>query len=706
MLTLTGTLLAGKYRVGARLGSGGMGEVYEATQEDLGRRVAIKVMSGPMATDPSLLERFQREARAVAALGHPHIVQVTDFQDNPGEPPFLVMERLVGEAFGDLLERVHYVEPPRVARIAEQTLSALAAAHEAGLVHRDVKPDNVFLCTTDTGADLVKLLDFGVAKVLEERAGGKLTSTGAVVGTLAYMAPEQARGEAVDARADVYAVGACMYHALAGRPPFEATTTAQLLSSVCHEAPPPLGALRPDVDGQLIGVVERAMARDVGARYRSARAMMSALGAYLRGDPQPTDPMSATAFASAPVPSPRVISGPVRMRGEEYEHARTGVSSPFSGQPAPLTPPPPTTGPGLTPSAAPPTPQNMGSVPAPYPPPMHPGSGGGVVVPPYGLAPSLQPQRRSSFGVLVGSLLLLAVGAGAAAGAVILKRARASTAVAATANTTVSPPKPVSLVDVAGSAAEIATLSPTGTGSGPHALPTPTSPLGINTGPSNAGGAGTTPQSINTPPPPNLNGSSTAQLVNAMVKAHTAGDGRTCLDAYEKLKQTPDFSADPYTFMHGDCLMAAGRCDEGRRELRAYFNQPKPALQQMSSDQVDATVSNMAKTYCPVSQLSATERVERAQILLYKAQGSKDVAGAARYADEMATYMPQLPRATEDERRKLQGYEYAVAHAYGEAGRCEDAKRHFHNQCSTSSPTAVDACANGLLGSTACGKHP
>jgi serine/threonine protein kinase len=210
VLTLTGTLLAGKYRVGNRLGGGGMGEVYEGVQEDLGRKVAIKVMSGPMANDPQLLARFQLEAKAVAALGHPHIVAVTDFQDNPNEPPFIVMERLVGESLGELLEREPMVDPTRAVRIAEQTLSALAAAHEAGLVHRDVKPDNIFLCRTDTNAEIVKLLDFGVAKAMEAQPHGKLTSTGAIVGTLVYMAPEQARGEPIDARADVYALGACL----------------------------------------------------------------------------------------------------------------------------------------------------------------------------------------------------------------------------------------------------------------------------------------------------------------------------------------------------------------------------------------------------------------------------------------------------------------------------------------------------------------
>ncbi len=163
---------------------------------------------------------------------------------------------------------------------------------------------------------------------------------------------------------------------------------------------------------------------------------------------------------------------------------------------------------------------------------------------------------------------------------------------------------------------------------------------------------------------------------------------------------------EPYAFTHGVCLMAAGRCDEGRREVRAFYNQPKPALQQLSPDQLEASVSAMAKTYCPAGQLNPQERVERAQMLLYKAQGSKDTAAAARYADEMATYLPQLPRSTEDERRKIIAYEYGIGHAYGEAGRCDDARRHFHNECSMTAAAVADACTSGLLSNTACGKHP
>ncbi len=660
VLTLTGTLLAAKYRVGARLGSGGMGEVYEAIQEDLGRRVAIKVMSGPMASDPQLLQRFQREARAVAALGHPHIVAVTDFQDNPGEPPFLVMERLVGESLGDLLEREPMIEPHRACRIAEQTLSALAAAHDAGLIHRDVKPDNIFICRTDTGSELVKLLDFGVAKALEENQG-KLTSTGAVVGTLVYMAPEQARGEHIDARADVYALGACLYHMLAGQVPFPATTAARLLSAVCSEAPMPLGSLRPDLDANLIAIVTHAMERSAAYRFPSARAMMGALGAYLRGDPNVmlessgprTDPMSATALA-----------GPLAYS--------TGAPVPYSGTPRPLTPQN-----YVIQSAPPPS-------PGPY---MHPGSGGGVVVPPYGLAPSAAPPARGGVGGLaIIATLLIAIGAGAAGFALYMRSKQSTTAVAATAPPTVTTPPTVNLVGNAQQGSDIAPL-----GSSSVAFTMPTIPTFAQ-------------QSINTPPVNTasnaaLNGQTTAQLIGTLTKAHQSGDGRTCLDAYDKLRAQPDFSdpANGYAMIHGDCLMSAGRCDEGRKIIRDYFSTPRPVMQQMTPQQIEQTVSSMAQMYCPTSQLAPAERAQRAQTLLYRSQSSKDTAGAAKYADELASQIPSLPRASEDDNRKIIGYEYAIGKAYAEANRCAEARRHFRNECSLSSPANPDNCANSLL---------
>jgi serine/threonine-protein kinase len=676
VLTLTGTLLAGKYRVGNRLGGGGMGEVYEGVQEDLGRKVAIKVMSGPMANDPQLLARFQLEAKAVAALGHPHIVAVTDFQDNPGEPPFIVMERLVGESLGELLEREPMVDPARTCRIAEQTLSALAAAHEAGLVHRDVKPDNIFLCRTDTNAEIVKLLDFGVAKAMEAQPHGKLTSTGAIVGTLVYMAPEQARGEPIDARADVYALGACMYHMLAGQPPFPPVNASRLLSAVCNESPTPLGAMRPDIDGGLVGIVARSMARDMNQRFMSARAMMGAIGAFMRGEAPLTDPMSATALAP---------SGMIGM---------TGAPAPFSGAPS--------TGPRHTPHPLSPQPISPYSPHPITPNPMamspyaHPGSGGGVVVPPYAPAASMPPPRRSGAMVVIATVMVLIAGAAVAGAGWMYSKSKKTVAAAAPSTAATAPPQ-VDLVANEGAHYDTP-LAPTATVTGmPHVvIPTATGTTVINPMPTVTG---TTPSVAG--------GSSYAQLAGQMSKSFQAGDGKGCLDAYDGMKGMPEFDAQTWSMMRGYCLMQAGRCDEGRRSVRDYYAKPNPnPMLAMSSTQVDTTVSSLAQMYCPPSQLAPAERAQRAQTLLYKAQSSHDTAGAARYADEIASQLPHLPRATDDDRHKIVGLEYASGKAYADAGRCNDAKNHFRAQCSLNTAANVDICVNGLLNGTPCKATP
>ncbi|HQY63766.1 MAG TPA: protein kinase, partial [Polyangiaceae bacterium] len=271
---LTGRSLgAGAYRVGALLGQGAMGAVYEGVQEALGRTVAIKVLHaarGQLREDQ--FTRFQREARAAAALGHPNIIQITDFQWQPGEPPFLVMERLVGQSLGDAIQRGR-LRPQRVAFIASQVLAALGAAHAAGIVHRDIKPDNVFLTVMSMVNDIVKVLDFGVAKLLDE---APLTMAGAMVGSPAYMPPEQALGGAIDARADLYAVGATMYHALSGRLPIEATDASDFLARL-DQPITPLEQLVPDLDPGLTQLVGRAMAKRPEARFASAEEMRAAL---------------------------------------------------------------------------------------------------------------------------------------------------------------------------------------------------------------------------------------------------------------------------------------------------------------------------------------------------------------------------------------------------------------------------------------------
>jgi serine/threonine-protein kinase len=293
----TGTLLGGRYRVEALLGSGGMGSIYSAVQEGLNRRVALKVLHQHLASESDLLERFKREARSIAALGHPNVVQVNDFQTNPGEPPFIVMELLQGESLSAAIAREGQLTGERVAFIAMQVLSALAAAHNADIVHRDIKPDNIFLSATSVQSDLVKVLDFGVAKVLRDEKDPKLTRSGHFLGTLSYTAPEQARGAPIDARVDLYALGACMYVALAGRKPFDAPNMPQLVGQILNDRPVPLAAIRTDLDRDLCAIVLRALEKKPADRFASAEEMAAALERFAA-------PTPAAARSSRPLELP------------------------------------------------------------------------------------------------------------------------------------------------------------------------------------------------------------------------------------------------------------------------------------------------------------------------------------------------------------------------------------------------------------------
>jgi serine/threonine-protein kinase len=676
-----------------------MGEVYEAVQEDLGRRVAIKVMSGPFANDPDLLQRFQREARAVAALGHPHIVAVTDFQDNPGEPPFFVMERLVGESLGERLERERSIEGTKIARIGEQVLSALAAAHEAGLVHRDVKPDNIFLCRTDTGDDLVKLLDFGVAKVAEE--GGRLTTTGAIVGTLAYMAPEQARSEAIDGRADVYALGACMYHALTGRPPYDAPTAARLLAMLANTEPPPIDALRPDVDPVLRALVARAMGREPSARFPTARAMLVQLGGWLRGD--------STLFASVP---PAHTPVAVRVNDASIDVHATGGATPFSargpGVPnvaGPSAPPPalhgtPAPAPGNGWSAPPPPvvagpPPGQGwSAPPPAPGPY--ATPAPVVHPPSGVTTPTAPPRRSSAGIIVGAALaLVGVSALATAGVLVHQaQKQAGTEIAYSGKITSMPVPGTAASGAPSETPSSATAEPTAS-----AVPLPT----------------VTMTTIVTPKPPTTSVATVAatvsptgtggpsdlsKLMMAVTQAHQAGDGRACLDAFDKLEKDPGY-ADPggYKYMKANCLMMAGRCDEGRKLARTYWAEPRgSALQKMGPVEIENAVSGSAQMYCPTGQLTPEERARRAQMLLGKAQTNKDPVAIGKAADELAAALHAHPTATEDDRRMVSGYKYQLVNAYSLANRCADARSWATQICAAQGQRSIDICVDGTVG--------
>lgn len=303
-----GQILGERYRLIRPIGTGGMGLVFEAIQFDLGRRVALKVLHQHLSLEPTLLARFRREALAAAALGHPNIVSVSDLQSPEGQPPFLVMELLTGMSLKQAIEADGALPAARVAHIGAQVLSALSAAHASSIVHRDIKPDNIVLVDTTAMRDFVKVLDFGVAKLQRDNLEG-LTLAGAVLGTLSYMAPEQARGETLDGRADVYSVGACMYHALSGRKPFDKRNKAELYASVIMETPASLQALRPDLDGALVAIVERAMNKRASDRYASADDMVQALVRWQNETrshaalPTPGAPRSATLTPVTPASS-------------------------------------------------------------------------------------------------------------------------------------------------------------------------------------------------------------------------------------------------------------------------------------------------------------------------------------------------------------------------------------------------------------------
>ena len=308
-----GTLLGGRYRVGALLGSGGMGSVYAGVQEGLNRKVALKVLHAHLAGERELIERFKREAHSIATLAHPNVVQINDFQTNEGEPPFIVMELLEGESLNQLLKRQPQLAVERVAYIAVQVLSALGAAHKNDIVHRDI-----YLSSTSVQADLVKVLDFGVAKVLHDDKDPKITRAGFVVGTLSYMAPEQAKGEPLDGRADLYSLGAVMYLALAGRKAFDAASTPALVAQILRESPVPLAAVRTDVDTKLCDIVMRALDKDRNKRFANAEEMATALTPFARA----TNTMPEV---RATDPLPQALSSVDTVR----RHAATLVTEPL-----------------------------------------------------------------------------------------------------------------------------------------------------------------------------------------------------------------------------------------------------------------------------------------------------------------------------------------------------------------------------------------
>ena len=265
--------LVGRYRVLERVAGGGMGVVYRAEDGQLGRSVALKFLQPRLDAGDSAAERFRREARTVAALEHPNICTVHEIGETADGQLFIAMPLYEGETLQRRIAGGPLAVDEAVA-IALQIVHGLAKAHGAGVVHRDVKPSNVFV----TADGMVKLLDFGIAKLM----GAALTTTGAgPLGTVAYMSPEQARGDAVDARSDLWSLGVVLYEMLAGRPPFAGDNSIVVLDAIQHERYAPLAEHRPDVPPAIVKIVDRALTRALDARYQSAQALerdLAALG--------------------------------------------------------------------------------------------------------------------------------------------------------------------------------------------------------------------------------------------------------------------------------------------------------------------------------------------------------------------------------------------------------------------------------------------
>lgn len=290
--------VGGRYRLGERLGHGGMGEVFAAHDLRLDREVALKLLRADLAEQNGMRERVVAEARLAARLSHPHVVGVLDTGEQDGRP-FVVMERLSGRTLRDELSG-GAMPAERVRDVGLQVLRALAAAHELGIVHRDVKPGNIL----DAGQGTWKVADFGIAKWVH--ADETLTGTGELLGSPSYLAPERIEGQQAGPASDLYAVGVLLYEALCGRKPFEGDDPFALATAIRDGAFEPPASVLPDADQGVVAVIERAMRLDPKERYESAEAMAAAL----LGEAERTGDATATIAAPVTTPMPRIGAEP------------------------------------------------------------------------------------------------------------------------------------------------------------------------------------------------------------------------------------------------------------------------------------------------------------------------------------------------------------------------------------------------------------
>ena len=321
-------LIGGRYELGELLGRGGMAEVRKGTDTRLGRVVAVKRLRTDLASDATFQARFRREAQSSASLNHPAIVAVYDTgeetaTDGSGVPqPYIVMEYVAGRTLRDILREGRKILPERALEITSGVLSALDYSHRAGIIHRDIKPGNVML----TPSGDVKVMDFGIARAISD-ASSTMTQTAAVVGTAQYLSPEQARGETVDSRSDVYSAGCLLYELLTGRPPFVGDSPVAVAYQHVREPASPPSDHDTDLPAALDAIVMKSLAKRVEERYQSAAAMRSDIERYLAGRPvhatPPPPPVDddRTVVAAPPPVDPTTVGD----EDDERQGSRTGL---------------------------------------------------------------------------------------------------------------------------------------------------------------------------------------------------------------------------------------------------------------------------------------------------------------------------------------------------------------------------------------------
>jgi serine/threonine-protein kinase len=321
---LVSQVIADRYHVVRKLGEGGMGQVYLAEHVKMGRKSAIKVMNPATVNDPDAVARFNREAANASRISHPNVCAIYDFGETPEGLIYLAMEFVEGEPLTDVLEREGTLPTPRAAAIFLQVADALQAAHDLGIVHRDLKPDNIMLARARDGSDVVKVVDFGIAKAVGGDDSQKVTKTGLVVGTPEFMSPEQLAGDKLDGRSDLYALALVLFKMLTGQLPFAGETAQDTMVKRLIDDPAPLAAVRPDLafPPGLQATLDAALTRSPAERYRSTAKFASDVAAVLgvergprlsplpptrAGPDAPTEPLGR----STPTPS---LGKPLRQR--------------------------------------------------------------------------------------------------------------------------------------------------------------------------------------------------------------------------------------------------------------------------------------------------------------------------------------------------------------------------------------------------------